>query len=85
MRRLRYDRVKKVLFHVLAVLAIMLAGYKGLSVYIRSSAQWLQKQPCHGLQRNLSTLPSHYTLPSGHQIPSVALGTAAVSYPGSGR
>ncbi|KAI0080695.1 hypothetical protein K474DRAFT_1682434 [Panus rudis PR-1116 ss-1] len=29
---------------------------------------------CHGQYRNLSSLPSHYTLPSGDKIPSVALG-----------
>ncbi|EKM49621.1 uncharacterized protein PHACADRAFT_154100 [Phanerochaete carnosa HHB-10118-sp] len=53
----------------------MLAGFKGLKTYVGSTAQWLHKQPCSGLQRNYSTkLPSHYLLPSGHQIPSVALG-----------
>ena len=81
-KRLRYNRVKKILFHLLALLAIMFAGYKGLTTYIRSSARWLHKLPCHGLQRNLTTLPSHYTLPSGHEIPSVALGTGAVSFEG---
>ncbi|KZP13929.1 Aldo/keto reductase [Athelia psychrophila] len=29
---------------------------------------------CGGAQRNLSSLPSHFTLPSGDKIPSVALG-----------
>lgn len=72
--RLRYNRVKKVLFHFLVVLAIMYAGFKGLRAYVKSSQQWLHTQPC-GTQRNFSTkLPTHYTLPSGHQIPSVALG-----------
>lgn len=41
---------------------------------IRSRGFWAT---CHGAQRNSSTLaklPSHYTLPSGDSIPSVALG-----------
>lgn len=41
---------------------------------IRSRGFWAA---CHGPQRNFSTLaklPSHYTLPSGDMIPSVALG-----------
>ncbi|KAI0345590.1 Aldo/keto reductase [Trametopsis cervina] len=29
---------------------------------------------CHGGMRNLSSLPSHFTLPSGDKIPTVALG-----------
>ena len=80
-RKARKTRMKKILFHALAILAVMFVGFKGLQTYLRSTSQWLRTQPCHGLQRNLSTLPSYYTLPSGHQIPSVALGTAsAVRY-----
>ena len=36
--------------------------------------------PCRGSHRNLSSvakLPTHYTLPSGDKIPSVALGACA--------
>jgi hypothetical protein len=46
---------------------------------IRSRGFWAT---CHVPQRNsstLATLPSHYTLPSGDMIPSVALGTALVT------
>lgn len=83
-KRLRHNRVKNILFHSLVVFAIMLAGFKGLKAYVRSTAQWLHKQPCSGLQRNYSTkLPSHYLLPSGHRIPSVALGMGAAGYPRS--
>jgi hypothetical protein len=38
---------------------------------------------CQGPQRNSSTLaqlPSHYTLPSGDKIPSVALGMSLLNY-----
>ena len=37
--RIRFNRVKKVLFHFLVVLAIMFAGFKGLKTYIKSSGQ----------------------------------------------
>ena len=76
-KRIRHARLKRITFHVLVVLALMYAGYHGLRAFARSSSQFLRAKPCHGAQRNLSALPSHYTLPSGHKIPSVALGTAA--------
>jgi hypothetical protein len=72
----RRDRVKTRLVQGLAILAVMLAAFKGLQAFAASSARFLHAPPCHGLQRNLSTLPSHYTLPSGDKIPAVALGTA---------
>lgn len=78
-KRIHNNRTKKILFHVLAVLALMFAGYQGVKAFARSANRFLHKQPCTGVNRNLSSLPSHYTLPSGHQIPSVALGTAASS------
>ena len=79
-QRIRRNRAKNILFHLLAVLAVMFAGYQAVQAFVRSSARFLHAKPCSGgMQRNLSSLPSHYTLPSGHQIPSVALGTAAAS------
>ncbi|PSR73736.1 hypothetical protein PHLCEN_2v10426 [Hermanssonia centrifuga] len=71
-RRTHNNRVKKVLFHVLAVAAVMFVVFQGLRSFVRSSSKFLHAPPCHG--RNLSSLPSHFTLPSGAQIPSVALG-----------
>ncbi|KAI0629805.1 NADP-dependent oxidoreductase domain-containing protein [Trametes polyzona] len=51
----------------------MYVSYLGVRAIARSSKVHMGK-PCHGARRNLSSLPSHYTLPSGHKIPSVALG-----------
>ena len=70
-------RVKRILFTVLSLCAVMVAGFQGLRAIVRSSAGFLHTAPC--AQRNLSSLPSHHTLPSGDKIPSVALGTAASS------
>jgi hypothetical protein len=66
---------KKVIFHVLAIVTIMYAAFSGIR-YVARSNLGLAKGlwGCHGAQRNLSTLPSHYTLPSGDKIPTVALG-----------
>lgn len=36
-KRLRHNRVKKILFYFLVVFAIMLAGFKGLKAYVRST------------------------------------------------
>ncbi|KAI0365357.1 hypothetical protein BV20DRAFT_973384 [Pilatotrama ljubarskyi] len=66
-------RRKRLLFHILAIAAIMYASYLGVRAIARSSRARMGK-PCLGAHRNLSSLPSHYTLPSGHNIPSVALG-----------
>ncbi|EKM49830.1 uncharacterized protein PHACADRAFT_106246 [Phanerochaete carnosa HHB-10118-sp] len=58
----------------------MFAGFKGLKAYIKSTVQWLHKQPCNRTQGNYNTeLPSYYLLPSGDQIPSVALGVSKAS------
>ncbi|KZT11775.1 Aldo/keto reductase [Laetiporus sulphureus 93-53] len=51
----------------------MAVVFAGLRVFTRRSSTKL-RAPCHGFQRNLSSLPSHYTLPSGDKIPAVALG-----------
>ena len=79
-RKIRRDKIKKILFHVLAVFAVMLVALQGLKSFIKTSERFLTYggKGCHGMQRNLSSLPSHYALPSGDKIPSVALGTAAV-------
>jgi len=66
---------KKVIFHVLAFVAIMYAAFSGVR-YVSRSNWGLAKGlwGCHGAQRNLSSLPSHFILPSGDKIPTVALG-----------
>jgi hypothetical protein len=69
------SKPKKIIFHVLAILAIMYAALSGVRYVSRlrlPKGFW----GCHGSQRNLSSLPSHFTLPSGDTIPSVALGNA---------
>ena len=63
--RIRRDSFLK----VIGVLAIMLALFSGIK-----GRMWTF---CRGMggQRHLSGLPSHFELPSGDKIPSVALGT----------
>ncbi|KAG2118392.1 NADP-dependent oxidoreductase domain-containing protein [Suillus clintonianus] len=61
------------LLRVVAIIIIMCATLPCVRM-MRSRGFWAT---CHGPQRNSSTLaklPSHYTLPSGDNIPSVALG-----------
>ena len=79
-KRLLHDRIKKILFRVLAAFAVMYFAIQGIRAFAKSSAQFLHGPGCHGgMHRNLSSLPSQYTLPSGNQIPSVALGTVNTS------
>ncbi|KAI0793341.1 NADP-dependent oxidoreductase domain-containing protein [Abortiporus biennis] len=51
----------------------MYATFVGTKALFRWSAvSPATRKPCHN--RNLTSLPTHYTLPSGDKIPSVALG-----------
>jgi len=62
---------------ILCLVAIMYASLTGLRVASKSALGARLWSACHGGQRHLSTgasLPSHYQLPSGARIPSVALG-----------
>lgn len=70
---------KRKVFYALSFVAIMYATFSGIRLLARSKIF----QGCSGsgamngtMHRNMSTatLPSHYTLPSGDKIPSVALG-----------
>ncbi|KAI0783504.1 NADP-dependent oxidoreductase domain-containing protein [Abortiporus biennis] len=72
--RRRRTHVKKILFHFVAVAAFLYGIYLGTSGLLKLSGK---RRPCHGPTNLNSTLPSHYTLPSGDKIPTVALGTAA--------
>ncbi|KAJ8583337.1 hypothetical protein M405DRAFT_875950 [Rhizopogon salebrosus TDB-379] len=66
-------RKRRFCLHAIAIIAIMWTSLSATRM-IRSKGFWAA---CHGSQRNSSTLaqlPSHYTLPSGDKIPSVALG-----------
>ncbi|OCH92819.1 hypothetical protein OBBRIDRAFT_790840 [Obba rivulosa] len=65
-------RRKKILFGIIAVAAAMYAVFSAARFLVRSSRLACHKPP--GLHRNLSSLPDHFTLPSGDNIPSVALG-----------
>lgn len=64
-------------------LVIAIIMFLGASIpCIRMARSRAFLSACNSPQRNSSTLanlPSHYTLPSGDKIPSVALGTAAVN------
>jgi len=68
-------RTKKIIFHFIAIGAVMYAIFLGTRSFVRWSVKSGRpmKGGCHG-QRNLTSLPSYYTLPSGDKIPSVALG-----------
>jgi hypothetical protein len=80
------SNLKTLLFRLLIACAAMLVLYRGFGEFSRSAASFLRTgiKPCHSINgtmttvRNISavqTLPSHYTLPSGDKIPSIALGT----------
>jgi len=77
---------KNIFCRILAVVFVMYIAMLGLRHLPRSLQKSLwSSTPCHGLQRNLSAstkLPSHYTLPSGDKIPSVALGILPSIYLG---
>ncbi|KDQ49217.1 hypothetical protein JAAARDRAFT_43007 [Jaapia argillacea MUCL 33604] len=68
---------KRRIFHFITAAAIMVAIFSGLRHVSKSNSKFLWGSAgCHG-RLNMSTaskLPSHYTLPSGDKIPSVALG-----------
>lgn len=73
-RKLRIIRIKKALFHIVTVVAIGYASYLGTTALLRSAFMHHVHGPgCP--HRNFTTLPIHLTLPSGDQIPTVALGT----------
>jgi hypothetical protein len=70
---------KKAVFlrRILTVLAILYATMMGLRYLGRTGRLPWSSPVCRGVHRNVSTgagLPSHYVLPSGDKIPSVALG-----------
>ncbi|OSX57147.1 hypothetical protein POSPLADRAFT_1186063 [Postia placenta MAD-698-R-SB12] len=54
----------------------MVLAYVGVRFFARTATKLRAPSApgCHGSQRNLSSLPSHYALPSGDKIPAVALG-----------
>ncbi|KAI0917638.1 hypothetical protein AcW1_007203 [Taiwanofungus camphoratus] len=64
-------RAKNLLLRLLLLAAVMYAAFRALG-----SIRPRMRTPCHiaPSHRNLSSLPSHYTLPSGDQIPAIALG-----------
>ncbi|EPQ54864.1 hypothetical protein GLOTRDRAFT_111441 [Gloeophyllum trabeum ATCC 11539] len=68
----RANTKKRLLFHFVAVMAVLYAAFSGIRYGAR--AGWLKG--CAGKMRysTKTQLPSHYTLPSGDKIPSVALG-----------
>jgi hypothetical protein len=72
---------KKNIFYILALVATIYVAFSGLR-HIFWSNFGFPEEPwaCLGAQNNLSGLPSHYTLPSGDKIPSVALGTGKQRY-----
>lgn len=63
---------KKHIFRILVAVAIMYAAFSGIKQLSWSNLRIFRG--CHGAQRNISSLPAHFTLPSGDTIPSVALG-----------
>ncbi|KAF7768022.1 hypothetical protein Agabi119p4_7265 [Agaricus bisporus var. burnettii] len=72
---------KKVALYSLAALAVMYAVMLGIKEVPSACRMWRSKSMAmkgaiaHGANRTMSTgLPSHFTLPSGDKIPSVALG-----------
>lgn len=76
--RVHTRRYKNLAFHCLAIAAVMYAIFSGVKYIARAMPKMRTGAPCHGPRRNLSSLPEHYTLPSGDKIPSVALGTVTL-------
>ena len=77
------SNTKSVLFSVVATAAVMYALYLGSKSLLSSLPKFRHgMRPGCGLhgQRNLTTLPSYYALPSGDKIPSVALGTVNIPF-----
>lgn len=75
---------KKVALYSLAALAVMYAVMLGIKEVPSACRMWRSKSMAmkgaiaHGANRTMSTgLPSHFTLPSGDKIPSVALGNVS--------
>ena len=66
-------RNKRLFLYLISLAALMFASCSAVRL-ARSRGFWMT---CYGPRRNqsnLARLPSHYTLPSGNKIPSVALG-----------
>ncbi|KAF8133332.1 NADP-dependent oxidoreductase domain-containing protein, partial [Boletus edulis] len=64
---------KRLIIYILSFIALMYAAFSAARL-ARSRGFWMT---CYGPRRNqseLARLPTHYTLPSGDKIPSVALG-----------
>src|SRR5882762_6353988 len=71
---------KKNIFYILVLVATIYITFSGLRRISRSNFGPPEEPwACLGAQNNLLGLPSHYTLPSGDKIPSVALGTGKQS------
>jgi hypothetical protein len=95
-RARRTTVIKKIFFHILAVIAIMYAlvlAARGIPAACRMIRNGKIPNPvhtqklngCHGANRTLSTgagLPSFHMLPSGDKIPSVALGEPLFNFAG---
>jgi hypothetical protein len=67
------SRKKRLILYIVTIAVLMYASFSAVRL-ARSRGFWMT---CYGPQRNqstLSTLASHYSLPSGDKIPSVALG-----------
>lgn len=65
---------KKTFLHLLAATVILFSVMYGLR-HISRAGLIYRGRPCYkGLHGSAAKLPSHYTLPSGDKIPSVALG-----------
>ncbi|KIK91961.1 hypothetical protein PAXRUDRAFT_830404 [Paxillus rubicundulus Ve08.2h10] len=67
------SRKKRLILYIVTIAVLMYASFSAARL-ARSRGFWIT---CYGPQRNqstLSTLTSHYSLPSGDKIPSVALG-----------
>ena len=81
---------KRKFIGVLGIVAVMYLAFTTLrSSGLASSFKRILSVPCAGSatrhHANFSTgqgLPSHYTLPSGDKIPSVALGTVSFGFRG---
>ncbi|KAF7982128.1 hypothetical protein HWV62_29857 [Athelia sp. TMB] len=72
LRTKRCNCINKRFARLLGAFVVVFVTFFSLRQLSWSNLNWIWG--CHGAAHNISSLPNHYTLPSGDKIPSIALG-----------